>query len=67
VPRGKAPPFKRRLDTAIAAAKAAGATRVKVNPDGSVELDLKPDRDGSETNDFDRPPNPVSRRGNDST
>ena len=56
----KAPLFKRRLDAAIAAAKAAGTTRVKVSPDGSVELDLKPEDAGVVINDFDRPPNSFS-------
>lgn len=58
----KSPPFKQRLDAAIAAAKAAGATRIKVNPDGSVELDLQPEALGQteDANDFDvKPP----RRG----
>jgi hypothetical protein len=61
--RGKAPPFKQRLEAAIAATKAAGASRVKVNRDGSVELDLKPDAldPGEVVNDFDRPPNPTKR------
>jgi hypothetical protein len=59
----KAPPFKRRLEEAIAAAKAAGASRVKVSPDGSVELDLKAEAldPGASVNDFDRPPNPTKR------
>jgi len=66
--RGKNPPFKARLEAAITAAKAAGATRVRVNPDGSVELDLKPEADEPEPNDFDRPPNAVSpKRGNPGT
>ncbi len=58
--RSKAPPFKQRLEVSTAVAKAAGATRLKVNPDGSVELDFRPDDakssppDGeAEANDFD--------------
>jgi hypothetical protein len=64
MPRGKAPPFKQRFEAAIAVAKAAGATRVKVNPDGSVEVDFKaePER---EVNGFDQGPNPLpAKRGN---
>jgi len=60
VSRGKAPPFKQRLEVAIAAGKAASATRVKVNPDGSVEVDFRPDggdlpvpNGEAEANDFD--------------
>jgi len=60
-------PFKQRLETAIAAAKAAGASRVKITtPDGgSCEIDLQPG-EASEINDFDRPPHPVRsrRKGN---
>jgi hypothetical protein len=53
----KSPPFNKRLDMAIAAAKAAGATRVKVNPDGSVEMDLiKPEGEPAGVNDFDTKP-----------
>jgi hypothetical protein len=58
--RPKAPPFKQRLEVAVAAGKAASATRVKVNPDGSVELDFRPDdaksplaNGDAEPNDFD--------------
>ena len=62
--RGKAPPFKQRLATAIDAAKEARASRVKVNPDGSVELEFG-SAEHPEINDFDRPPNPVPpRKGN---
>ena len=61
MPRAKASPFKESLRTAIAEARAAGATRVKVKrPDGSrYTIDLKPDADPAEVNDFDRPPNPL--------
>jgi len=55
----RSPPFKRRLEAAIDAAKAAGATRVKLNPDGSCEIDFRPDAEMGEINDFDRPPNPL--------
>jgi len=43
VSRGKAPPFRQRLEAAVAVGKAASATRVKVNSDGSVEVDFRPD------------------------
>jgi hypothetical protein len=62
--RGRAPPFKQRMTAAIEAAKAAGATRVKIAPDGSVEIDLA-QTDATPINDFDRPPNPLpEKRGN---
>ena len=61
--RTKAPPFKQRLETAIAAAKAAGATHIKVNQDGSVELDFA-EPQAPEVNDFDRPANPLPVKGN---
>ena len=59
--RAKAPPLEQSLRTAIAAAKAAGATRLKLErPDGSrYTIDLKPEADPAEVNDFDRPPNPL--------
>ena len=64
----RAPPFKRRFEAAIATARAAGATRVKVNPDGSCEVDFRPDAETVEINDFDRPPNPPrTKRGKAST
>lgn len=57
----RAPPFKQRLETAIAAGKAAGAARVKLHPDGTVELDLVKSENG-EANDFDSIPPKVPRR-----
>jgi hypothetical protein len=52
------------MTAAIEAAKAAGATRVKIAPDGSVEIDLA-QTDATPINDFDRPPNPLpEKRGN---
>ena len=68
MPRAKAPPLKQSLRTAIAEARAAGATRLKVErPDGSsYTIDLKPQGDPAEINDFDRPPNPLpANRGSD--
>jgi hypothetical protein len=61
VSRGKAPPFKQRLQAALEAAKAAGSARLKIKtPDGaSYEFDLNPDAKPPEVNDFDRPPNPI--------
>ena len=61
MPRAKAPPLKQSLRTAIAEARAAGATRLKVErPDGSsYTIDLKTQADPAEVNDFDRPPNPL--------
>jgi hypothetical protein len=61
VSRAKAPPLEQSLRTAIAVARAAGATRLKVKrPDGSsYTIDLKPEGDPAEVNDFDRPPNPL--------
>jgi hypothetical protein len=63
--RGKAPPFKQRLEAAIAAAKAAGAEYLEMQtPDGSsFKIRLKPESEGPEGNDFDRPLNPI-RQGN---
>jgi hypothetical protein len=60
VSRAKAPPLEQSLRTAIAVAKAAGVTRLKIErPDGSsYTIDLKPEADPAEVNDFDRPPNP---------
>lgn len=59
--RAKAPPLEQSLRTAIAVARAAGATRLKVKrPDGSsYTIDLKPEADPADLNDFDRPPNPL--------
>ena len=59
--RAKAPPLEQTLRTATAVARAAGATRLKVErPDGSsYTIDLKPQGDPAEINDFDRPPNPL--------
>jgi hypothetical protein len=62
----KAPPFKQRLETAIAAGKASGATHIRVNQDGSVELDFT-EPQAPEVNDFDRPPNPLPAKGNGNT
>jgi hypothetical protein len=61
VSRAKAPPLEQSLRTAIAVARAAGATRLKVKrPDGSsYTIDLKPEADPADVNDFDRPPNPL--------
>jgi hypothetical protein len=60
----RAPQFKQRMTAAIAAAKAAGASRVKIAPDGSVEIDFLAPCDQTAINDFDRPPNPLPpRRG----
>jgi hypothetical protein len=64
--RGKAAPFKGRVETALAAAKAAGIARLKIKtPDGSsYEFDLSPDGETLEINDFDRPPNAIpAKRG----
>lgn len=62
--RSKAPPFKQRLKTAIDVGKEAGASRIKVSADGTVELDFR-SAALPEINDFDRPPNPVpTRKGN---
>lgn len=55
--RPKAPPFKQRLEVATATAKAAGATRLKVNPDGSVELDFRPNDAKSSPPDGEADPN----------
>jgi hypothetical protein len=65
----RAPPFKQRLVDVIDVALARGATRVKLHPDGSCEVDFtKPEAEATEPNDFDRPPNPPStKRGNAST
>ena len=65
--RSKAPPLGQSLRTAIAVARAEGATRLKVKrPDGSsYTIDLKTQADPAEANDFDRPPNPLpAKRGN---
>ena len=53
--RAKAPPLEQSLRTAISLARAAGATRLKVKrPDGSsYTIDLKPEADPAELNDFD--------------
>ena len=62
--RAKAPPLEQSLRTAIAVARAAGATRLKVErPDGSsYTIDLKPEANWAEVNDFDRPnPLPANR------
>jgi hypothetical protein len=60
VSRGRAPPFNQRLEKAVAVCKAASATRVRVYPDGSVEVDFRPDDtkasspdSEAEANDFD--------------
>jgi hypothetical protein len=65
VSRAKAPPLEQSLRTAVAVARAAGATRLKVErPDGSsYTIDLKPEADPAEVNDFDRSPNPPANRG----
>jgi len=64
--RGKAAPFKGRVETALAAAKAAGIARLKIKTaDGSsYEFGLQP-ADAPEVNPFDLPPDPVppKRRG----
>jgi hypothetical protein len=66
--RRRAPHLKQRLDNAIAAAKAAGAPRLKIKtPDGaSYEFELQSAAEPTEAvNDFDRPPNPrPAKRGN---
>jgi hypothetical protein len=65
--RGKAAPFKGRVETALAAAKAAGVGKVKIKTaDGSsYEFELQPG-EPPEVNPFDLPPDPVPlrRRGN---
>jgi hypothetical protein len=58
----KSPPFRRRSAAAVAVGKAAGAFRVKVNPDGSCVFEFKPDTETGDVNDFDCPPNPVSSK-----
>jgi len=69
VSRAKAPPLEQTLRTAIAVARAAGATRLKIErPDGSsYTIDLKPEADTAEVNDFDRPPNPLPANRGSST
>jgi hypothetical protein len=65
--RGKAPPFKQRLETALVAAKAAGFGRLKIttNDGASYEFEVQPSGETLEINDFDRPPNPPTpKRGN---
>jgi hypothetical protein len=59
--RRRTPPFKQRVEAALAAAKAAGAERIKiVTPDGAAyEIDFVA-TPGTKANDFDRPPNPIS-------
>jgi hypothetical protein len=59
--RSKAPPFKQRVEAALAAAKAAGSARLKItSPDGtSYEFDVKPEADPELINPFDLPPNPI--------
>jgi hypothetical protein len=59
--RPRNPPFKQRVEAALAAAKAAGAERIKiVTPDGAAyEIDFHV-ASAAETNDFDRPPNHIS-------
>ena len=61
--RRRTPPFKQRVEAALAAAKAAGAERIKiVTPDGAryeIDFVVTPT---TEANDFDRPPNPISLR-----
>jgi hypothetical protein len=54
----RAPPFKQRVQTTLAAAKAAGAARIKIfTPDGAAfEINFA-SATVTETNDFDRPPN----------
>jgi hypothetical protein len=63
--RRRAPPFKQRVETTLAAARAAGAERIKiVTPDGAAfEIDFAP-ATVTESNDFDRPSNvaPLKRR-----
>jgi hypothetical protein len=58
--RGKAPPFKQRIQAALEAALAAGSPRLKVKtPDGaSYEFDLKPveAEQADSFNDFDTKP-----------
>jgi hypothetical protein len=66
MPRGRAPPFNRRVQAALDAARTAGVARVKVTDrDGaSFDFDLKsiaPD----DLNDFDAiPPKPLPPRKN---
>jgi hypothetical protein len=65
--RTKAAPFKRRIEDALEAAKAAGYGHLKVKtPDGaSYEFELSPVGPTEPVNDFDRPPNPTApKRGN---
>jgi hypothetical protein len=58
--RGKAPPFKQRVQAALEAARAAGFTRLKVKTaDGaSFEFDTTTEAE-AKLNDFDRPPNSI--------
>jgi len=67
--RGKAPPFRQRVQAALEAARAAGSARLKIKtPDGAeFEFDLG-EATTRELNDFDRPPNCTPpKRGNTRT
>ena len=57
--RGKAPPFKQRVQAALEAARAAGSARLKIKTSdgGEFQFDLIPRAEAPEVNDFDRPPN----------
>jgi hypothetical protein len=57
--RGKAPPFKQRVQAALEAARAAGSARLKIKTSDGAEFqfDLLPGAETPDANDFDRPPN----------
>jgi hypothetical protein len=68
--RGKAPPFKQRLETVLAAARAAGFGRLKIttNDGASYEFEVQSSGETLEINDFDRPPNATpAKRANAGT